>query len=116
MFRTSQKPKKQLCRKSALTAGSFRPAEALRREENKMPNEELIKESIPLLNPHGVLVCSTNYTQWSGQDFLSMLNGMFKSLRKHYTIVHKAHADKDFPILVNYPESNHLKFIAIQIR
>ena len=78
--------------------------------------EELIKESIPLLNPHGVLVCSTNYTQWSGQDFLSMLNGMFKSLRKHYTIVHKAHADKDFPILVNYPESHHLKFIAIQIR
>ncbi len=77
--------------------------------------QELIRQSIPLLNPKGTLVCSTNYTKWSKEDLLSLIESTLGSLHTPYKISFKAQADKDFPILDSYPESNHLKFIAVQL-
>lgn len=77
--------------------------------------QELIKHSLPLLNPRGILVCSTNYSQWEEKDFLKVIDAEFRAFKKSYKILHKAHADKDFPVMASYPESNHLKFISLQI-
>lgn len=77
--------------------------------------QELILQSIPLLNNKGMLICSTNYTQWFMQDFLDVIDRAFTSLKKPYKMIYKADADKDFPISPYYSESNHLKFVALQL-
>jgi len=81
-----------------------------------VPNnyQELIIASLPLLNPKGQLICSTNFAQWSLPEFEMHIRDTANRFGYKLKVIYKAGADKDFPIHPQWPESDHLKFVALE--
>lgn len=77
--------------------------------------EKLVRLAIPLLNNQGILASSTNYSQWNFQDFHDLVETSIQKIGYQMQEICHAQADKDFPVHPHWPESNHLKFVGIQL-
>lgn len=77
--------------------------------------EKLVRIATPLLNPHGILFCATNYSQWSFQNFQILVESSIEKIGYRMQEIYHAQADKDFPIHPHWPESNHLKCIGVRL-
>ncbi|MBI4836174.1 MAG: class I SAM-dependent rRNA methyltransferase [Candidatus Abawacabacteria bacterium] len=77
--------------------------------------QDLIMQALPLLNKRGSLICSTNFAQWSKQDFDQHIHHYAQKAGFKVQTQYRGSADKDFPPHQAWPESNHLKFISVQI-
>ncbi len=73
--------------------------------------QELAIKASQLLSPKGILFSCTNYSQWSAKQFKQLLQKWMPNSK----IIHESGADKDFPKNTYWPESEHLKCVAIQI-
>lgn len=74
--------------------------------------QRLVKEAVELLGPKGRLMSCTNYSQWSLGQFKRLHQNWIK---QNYKIIHEGVADLDFPKHPNWPESEHLKCIVLQL-
>lgn len=77
--------------------------------------EKLVRLAIPLLNPHGILASATNYSQWNFQDFHDLVEASIQKIGYQMQEICHAQADRDFPVHPHWLESNHLKFMGIQL-
>lgn len=71
----------------------------------------LAKEAYSLLSKGGIIMCCTNYSQWSITQFRQVLQ---KSLPPSAKVIRESGADLDFPKNTHWAESEHLKCIFIQ--
>jgi 23S rRNA (cytosine1962-C5)-methyltransferase len=71
----------------------------------------LAKEAYALLSKNGILMCCTNYSQWSQVQFKQVLQ---KALPPSAKIFKECGADRDFPKHPHWSESEHLKCVFIE--
>lgn len=71
----------------------------------------LAKEAYTLLTKKGILMCCTNYSQWSQAQFKQVLQ---KALPPSAKIFKECGADRDFPKHPHWSESEHLKCVFIE--
>jgi 23S rRNA (cytosine1962-C5)-methyltransferase len=76
--------------------------------------KDLLVAALLLLSEQGLLVCSTNFSQWSLEEFCSQLLDTAKKYGYKTKLVYQAQADKDFPVHPHWEASNHLKFVGLQ--
>lgn len=73
---------------------------------------QLVREASKVLAPRGTLVCCTNYSQWSLSQFQKEVQ---KNFPLSHRIIHQGNADRDFPQHPHWPESEHLKYLALEL-
>lgn len=71
----------------------------------------LVREAYSLLSKKGIMMCCTNYSQWSQAQFKHVLQ---KALPPSAKAIKESGADIDFPKHPNWSESEHLKCIFIE--
>lgn len=72
---------------------------------------KLAREAYSLLSKKGIMICCTNYSQWSQAQFKQILQ---KTLPPSAKVIKECGADIDFPKHPNWSESEHLKCIFIE--
>lgn len=71
----------------------------------------LTKEAYALLTKKGILMCCTNYSQWSQAQFKQVIQ---KALPPSAKVIKECSADIDFPKHPKWSESEHLKCVFIE--
>lgn len=77
---------------------------------------ELIEDSVDLLNPHGVIIASTNAANLSAEKFQQMIEAAFAKKNAAFKQVNAYHLPNDFTVYPGFPEGNYLKVYFYQLK
>ena len=75
---------------------------------------KLLQDAIAITNSGGVIVASTNYSNFDMSKFKSFIDKAFNSLDKRYKIEESFSLPKDFRVYEKFKESNYLKVVFIR--
>jgi 23S rRNA (cytosine1962-C5)-methyltransferase len=75
--------------------------------------QELVSSTLPLLEPNGVLFCSTNAADWKPEDFLTAIQQTIHKAKRRVTKQHYAPQPPDFPI--SREEPAYLKTVWLRV-
>ncbi len=75
---------------------------------------KLLKEAIQITNKGGVIVASTNASNFDMQKFKEFIAKAFEALEEKYKIKHIFSLPKDFRVLDTFNEGNYLKVLIIE--
>jgi len=75
---------------------------------------KLLKDAIAITNSGGIIVASTNYSNFNMEKFKGFIDKAFNSLDKRYKIEESFSLPKDFRVYEKFKESNYLKVVFIR--
>lgn len=74
----------------------------------------LLKEAIQLTEKNGIIVASTNYSNFDMNKFKSFIAKAFKESNKSYEIIEEFSLPEDFRVINQFSEGNYLKVCFIR--
>lgn len=74
----------------------------------------LLKDAIQLTEENGVIVASTNYSNFDMNKFKSFIAKAFKESNRNYVIIEEFSLPEDFRVIDQFKEGNYLKVVFIQ--
>ena len=77
-------------------------------------NVKLLVDAINITNSNGVIVASTNYSNFNMKKFKSFIDLAFKDVNMKYQILETYSLPKDFYVSKDFPEGNYLKVVFIK--
>lgn len=75
----------------------------------------LLKEAIQLTEDNGIIIASTNYSNFDMNKFKSFIAKAFKESNRNYEIIEEFSLPEDFRVINQFTEGNYLKVVFIQI-
>jgi 23S rRNA (cytosine1962-C5)-methyltransferase len=75
---------------------------------------KLLVDAINITNSNGVIVASTNYSNFNMKKFKSFIDLAFKDANMKYQILETYSLPKDFYVSKDFPEGNYLKVVFIK--
>lgn len=76
---------------------------------------ELIKDSLPILAPGGMIIASTNAANLSRERFKKNIETAFKESGAKFTLLEEHHLPEDFGLSAAFPEGDYLKVYFYQV-
>lgn len=77
---------------------------------------ELIKDSLPILAPGGIIVASTNAANLSRERFVKSIEDAFKEEGAEFALLEEYHLPADFGLTSGFPEGDYLKVYFYQVK
>lgn len=77
---------------------------------------KLIEASLPLLNPEGVILASTNAANLPARKFQAMIEAVFSERKVNYQRLKSYHLPQDFTQNSGVPDGNYLKVYLYQVK
>lgn len=74
----------------------------------------LLKEAITITEENGVIVASTNYSNFDMSKFKSFIDKAFAELNEEYEIIEEFSLPEDFKVVEEFKEGNYLKVVFIK--
>lgn len=74
----------------------------------------LLKDAIQLTEENGVIVASTNYSNFDMNKFKFFIAKAFKESNRNYVIIEEFSLPEDFRVINQFTEGNYLKVVFIQ--
>ncbi len=72
---------------------------------------QLVAATLPLLEPGGLLIASSNHQKVTMEDYLKELRRGALEAGTELRTIYRSGQPEDFPVPVSFPEGNYLKFV-----
>lgn len=76
---------------------------------------DLLKQAIAITAPNGIIVASTNASNFGMERFHQFIKKAFQKSKRKYTIIEQFTLPNDFRAVKTFPEGNYLKVVFIQM-